>query len=312
MLFGSPTALSAFEALPPVNAPAAAPGQAPLLVGIRLDLGPKGRGRLAFTGRDAVLLDLNLEGASPKDVGTLDAVVKKALTDYDAHQSEVRQRIAAGLAEVQRALAQDPAAPASLKQAAGGVTAEQVVDEKGYWGQLRQSLQLNSTQDSFSLSLTVPAGAVRDLSEQLSTPGGMSVALAGVGAAVAIPNFMKYQVRSQQAEAKAHLKAAYTAQRVYLAERDRYGRTFEEIGFVPEPGRRYTYCMGKQCLPCDGEGCQVSPPPAPCQGLTSVGQPPELRLSICAYGNLDSDDTWDVWVINQEGELQNLSNDLEE
>jgi hypothetical protein len=55
----------------------------------------------------------------------------------------------------------------------------------------------------------------------------------------------------------------------------------------------------------------VSPPPSPCQGLTSVGQGPRDGFSICAYANLDADDTWDVWVVDQDGEPQNLSNDTE-
>jgi type IV pilus assembly protein PilA len=285
-------------------------GEAPLLVGLRVDLGSKGRGRLTFTGRDSVRLALNLEGVAPKDVGMIDAVVKKAITDYDTHQAEVRQRIAAGLAEVQRSIARDAAAPASLKQASTGLTAERVVDEKGYWAQTRQSLQVSSTQDSFSLSLTVPAGAVKDLADQIST-GGATVALMGVMAALAIPNFMKFEARAKQSEVRTNLKAAFTAQRIYLQEKDRWGRTFEEIGFLPESGRRYTYCMGKQCVPCDKEGCKVASPPSPCQGLTSVGKGPQEGFSICAYGNLDSDDTWDVWVIDQKGVPENLSNDLE-
>jgi type IV pilus assembly protein PilA len=309
MLFGTPTALSAFEALPPATASAAA-GEAPLLLGLRVDLGPQGRGRLALTGRDSMRLALSLEGLAAKDVGMIDSLVKKALADYDAHQIEVRQRISAGLAEVQRSIAQDASAPASLKQASTGLTAERVVDEKGYLNQTRQSLQVASTQDSFSVSLTIPAAAVKDMADQMST-GGTTVALVGIMAAIAIPNFMKFEARSKQSEVKANLKSAFTAQRVYLAEKDRWGRTFEEIGFAPEPGRRYTYCMGKQCLPCDKADCKVAPGLSPCQGLTSVGKGPKEGFSICAYGNLDSDDTWDVWVIDQQGEPENLSNDLE-
>lgn len=309
ILFGTPTALGALEALPPVTAPAAAPGEAPLLLGLRLDVGAKGRGRLAFTGRDAVRLALHLEGAAAKDIATAESLVKKLVADYDAHQAEVRQRIAAGLSEVQRSIAQDPTAPATLKQAATGLTAERVVDEKGYWAQTRQSLQLTSTQDSLSLSLTVPAGAVKDLSEQM-TSGGAPVALVGVVAAVAIPNFIKFQARAKQAEAKINLKTAYTFQRGYAAEKDRLGRTFEEIGFGPQPGRRYTYCMGKQCIPCDRTDCKVSPEPSPCQGLTSVGKSASDNFSICAYGNVDSDADWDVWVIDKSGEPENLSNDV--
>lgn len=310
MLFGTPTALTSFEALPPMVAPAAVPGEAPLLVGLRVDMGPQGRGRLALTGRDAVRLSLNLEGASPKHVSTLDALVKKGLTDYDAHQAAVRERVSAGLADVQRALAQDASAPPSLKQAVTTLSAEKVVDESGYWTQTRQSLQLSSTQDSLSLALTVPAGAVKDLSDQLSS-GGAAVPVLGLAAAIAIPNFLKFQDRAQQSEVTSNLKAAYVGQRSFFAEKDRWGRTFEEIGFSPEKGRRYTYCMGKQCLPCDRAGCQQSPPPSPCQGLTSVGQGPQDGFSLCAYANLDPDDTWDVWVIDQDGQPQQLSDDAE-
>lgn len=311
ILFGTPAALGALEAMPPGVAPAAAPGEAPLLLGLRVDLGPKGRGRLALTGRDAVRLGLHLEDLAARDIASAESLVKKALADYDAHQTEVRRRLATGLSEVQRSLAQDSAAPASLKQAAASLTAEGVVDEKGYWAQTRQSVQISSTQDSLSMALTIPAGAVKDLSEQMST-GGAPVALVGVMAAIAMPNFIKFQARAKQSEARTNLKAAFTAQRVFAMEKDRPGRTFEEIGFAPEPGRRYTYCMGKQCLPCDKADCKVSPEPSPCQGLTTVGKGVEDNFSICAYGNVDADDAWDVWVIDRSGEPENLSNDIAE
>ena len=69
--------------------------------------------------------------------------------------------------------------------------------------------------------------------------------------------------------------------------------------------------MGKQCLPCDKADCKVAPEPSPCQGLTSVGKGSGDNFAICAYGNLDSDDAWDVWVIDKNGEPENLSKDLE-
>ena len=310
MLMGTSTALNAFEALPPVVAPPAAPGEAPLLMAMRVDMGAEGRGRLALTGRDAVRLSLNVENAPPASVSRLDSVVKKGLADYDAHQVAVRERVSNGLTDVKRALIQDPAAPASLKQAATPLTVEKVLDEKGYWTQTRQSVQTAATQNAFSLSLTVPAGAVRELSTQLSGGGG-ALPLVGIMSALALPNFTKFQSRSKQAEVRSNLKAAYTGQRVFLAEKNRWGRSFKEIGFAPEPGRRYTYCMGKQCLPCDLAGCQATPGPSPCEGLSSVGKTSREGFSICAYANLDSDETWDVWLIDEDGEPRPLSNDLE-
>src|SRR5260370_3924650 len=41
------------------------------------------------------------------------------------------------------------------------------------------------------------------------------VAIIGILAAIAIPNFIKFQARSKQSEAKANLKASFTAEKAY-------------------------------------------------------------------------------------------------
>ena len=48
------------------------------------------------------------------------------------------------------------------------------------------------------------------------------VAIIGILAAIAIPNFVKFQCRSKQSEAKGNLKAIYVAEESYRAERDHY------------------------------------------------------------------------------------------
>ncbi|MDP7038299.1 MAG: prepilin-type N-terminal cleavage/methylation domain-containing protein, partial [Myxococcota bacterium] len=48
------------------------------------------------------------------------------------------------------------------------------------------------------------------------------VAIIGILAAIAIPNFMKFQIRARQSEAKAALKAAYTGVKSVHAEILRY------------------------------------------------------------------------------------------
>jgi type IV pilus assembly protein PilA len=48
------------------------------------------------------------------------------------------------------------------------------------------------------------------------------VAIIGILAAIAIPNFVKFQCRSKQSEAKGNLKALYVAQESYRAEFDTY------------------------------------------------------------------------------------------
>jgi type IV pilus assembly protein PilA len=67
------------------------------------------------------------------------------------------------------------------------------------------------------------------------------VAIIGILAAIAIPNFVKFQARSKQSEAKANLKAMFTAQKAYAAEKDKFSILVGEIGFSPERNNRYAY-----------------------------------------------------------------------
>jgi type IV pilus assembly protein PilA len=75
------------------------------------------------------------------------------------------------------------------------------------------------------------------------------VAIIGILAAIAIPNFIKFQARSKQGEAKANLKAWFTTQRAYLQEKDRYSVNILSIGYAPERGNRYFYefAAGTNC-----------------------------------------------------------------
>src|SRR5207244_7640200 len=69
------------------------------------------------------------------------------------------------------------------------------------------------------------------------------VAIIGILAALAIPNFIKFQARSKQSEAKANLKAAFTAMKAYYQEKDQYSVVAGVVGFVPERNNRYTYWL---------------------------------------------------------------------
>lgn len=69
------------------------------------------------------------------------------------------------------------------------------------------------------------------------------VAIMGILAAIAIPNFIKFQARSKQSEAKTNLKGVFTAEKSYFAEFDTFKADFGTIGFVPERGNRYAYYL---------------------------------------------------------------------
>ena len=55
------------------------------------------------------------------------------------------------------------------------------------------------------------------------------VAIIGILAAIAIPNFLRYQAKSRQSEANTNQGAIFVEETAYLSEQSRYGR-FSEIG----------------------------------------------------------------------------------
>ncbi len=67
------------------------------------------------------------------------------------------------------------------------------------------------------------------------------VTIIGILAAIAIPNFVRFQARSKQSEAKANLKSLFTAQRSRYQEKDVYLTNVRTLGFSPERGNRYYY-----------------------------------------------------------------------
>jgi type IV pilus assembly protein PilA len=120
------------------------------------------------------------------------------------------------------------------------------------------------------------------------------VAIIGILAAIAIPNFVKFQCRAKQSEAKTNLKALMTALMTYHSEYDSTppipltgasGVVPNEAGFEPKGQKiRYNY---------------VYPfPPAP-QPLHFAG----------AVGT--GDVLGDVWSINVGNELKNHDNACE-
>src|ERR1700749_4196683 len=80
------------------------------------------------------------------------------------------------------------------------------------------------------------------------------VAIIGILAAIAIPNFIKFQARSKQSEAKANLKAMFAAEKAFFQEKDRFSSIVVEAGFTPERNNRYAYFLDPSGLKDDRTG----------------------------------------------------------
>jgi type IV pilus assembly protein PilA len=150
----------------------------------------------------------------------------------------------------------------------------------------------------------------------------------GVLAAIAIPNFIKFQARSKQHECKANLKAWYTTQRAYFHERNTYSASIEEVGFSPERGNRYAYFAGPgpvvdQGAPqvvrtaamrgigvdtvrhAGGKPISLEQLPAGLGSMAGVhGECPDCNITLVCAGQVDNDDTLDVWSISTQDRRQ--------
>jgi type IV pilus assembly protein PilA len=158
------------------------------------------------------------------------------------------------------------------------------------------------------------------------------VAIIGILAAIAIPNFIKFQARSKQGEAKANLKSLFTAQRSYYQEKDKYLNTINDIGFGPERGNRYAYWNGAGTwwdrstlsgttattdtnITVDSykfQGATTNPVAVLAtisyaqNGQNDPGSPGVTAGNLCplcnfqgqATGNIDTDTTIDTWFIS--------------
>lgn len=127
------------------------------------------------------------------------------------------------------------------------------------------------------------------------------VAIIGILATIAIPNFLRYQAKAKQTEAKSNLVAMHTAEIAYFAENNGYVDDFNAIGFdVSGSSQRYFYKLGNANL-------GVLPPGCTDPNLDTVGP---LGFMAVAIGNIDGDATCDVWTINEQKVLTNVTNDV--
>ena len=110
------------------------------------------------------------------------------------------------------------------------------------------------------------------------------VAIIGILAAIAIPNFIKFQARSKQSEVKANLKGLFTAEKSYYAEKDGYSSCFGKIGFSPERGNRYSYNMDTVLQTSDSTCTTNESRAAAASAATAAGTDSQISVDQFKYG----------------------------
>ena len=130
------------------------------------------------------------------------------------------------------------------------------------------------------------------------------VAIIGILAAIAIPNFLHFQLKARTAEAKKNLGEIKTCEEIYNAEYDRYmsvqidpraqelldnkrvawptNSDFIELGFEPVGSVYFSYAV--TALGADNEG-----------------------YSAEAYGDIDDDDVISTWRMTTDGAIERVT-----
>ena len=144
------------------------------------------------------------------------------------------------------------------------------------------------------------------------------VAIIGILAAIAIPNFLKFQAKSKQSEAKTNLKGIYTAETAYFGENNQYSG-FDDVNWEPVGSARYHYTLtgasaGAASSLEKGASAQPTGTVAPTWTHPSLGAflPAVTTGSFTAgaAGNVDNDSEIDTWIITDGNTLVNTENDV--
>lgn len=109
------------------------------------------------------------------------------------------------------------------------------------------------------------------------------VAIIGILAAIAIPNFLRYQAKAKQSEAKGQLGAIYVSQITYHSENDSYATGIGNLDWSTSGSPRYGYIIGAANI---------------------------TTFTASASANIDSDTLSDAWIINEAKTLTNTVNDV--
>jgi len=75
----------------------------------------------------------------------------------------------------------------------------------------------------------------------------ITLAIVGILATIAVPNYLRFQAPSKQSEAKVNLRAIFAGQKAFQGEKDGFSSHVAAIGFAPERGNRYIYRLNAAC-----------------------------------------------------------------
>ena len=130
------------------------------------------------------------------------------------------------------------------------------------------------------------------------------VAIIGILAAIAIPNFLRFQAKSKQSEAKTNLGGIFTAETAYFAEKNGFNG-LDVVSWAPTGTCRYAYAVSNSFTLGDNTAGNVTA----VKGVGTFDNTNNTFLAAAA-GNIDTDATLDQWTMDQNRALLNTVDDV--
>lgn len=148
------------------------------------------------------------------------------------------------------------------------------------------------------------------------------VAIIGILASIAVPQYSKFQSKARQTEAKVALGAIATAEKSYYIESSSFTSCANAIGYAPEPTRFYGAGFTAGLWTYGGANCGAAaavnityylPTTSRAGTLPAVGNFPAGTTSSAtafiagAVGNITTTaSVFDQWTIDQNNVLRNV------
>ena len=132
------------------------------------------------------------------------------------------------------------------------------------------------------------------------------IAIIGILAAIAIPNFLRFQAKSKQAEAKTNLGALGTTAEAYRTEEGTYGATITQLGWQASGSPRYDYGYNATAINyTNSKNSVVFDVAAQATAVTAT------TFVAAAEGDVDGEPAGeDCWTYDQGRTLTNTTNDV--
>ena len=129
------------------------------------------------------------------------------------------------------------------------------------------------------------------------------VAIIAILAAIAIPNFLKFQAKSKQSEARTILTGVYEAELAFFATENYFSEVTGLIGFETASNPKYY-------LQYPG-GDVVNPAVDPTAWIAvrdESGDGVDDHFTATCSGNIDRDPARDIWYVNDDSREPNFIN----